>query len=494
MEPEYHPLHRFSLHSYNQEQESPLLSAEEVSTNISFINRDVDHLKELFRARCEKTHEAKTLQWSAFDSAQGPYASFVAELSPGERLLLLVSLLTQYAPEVFREMITGIQQGLTLSHPHVGGYIKHTSLQFVPSLQTVLFLYAGEDKALQQLCYREVVMEGTLLRKQIISLVPFDHTEPVISDKELIPDLAEEYVHFLLQGRQPRPDFGRDFPARLLRTDKSWEQLVLDDITKRNIELLIDWVEYGVAFSEDTKGYFSPGYPALFYGPPGTGKSLSAALIGKRCGLNVFRVDASRIVSKYIGETEKNLVHLFQRMKLENERQTKKPILFFDEADVLFSKRTEVKDAKDKWANMETSVLLPLIEEYGGLVIVATNLQYNLDPAMDRRFQLKVKFPTPVYRERVQMWKLGLPPQFSYPRANSPEVLGQYTLSQASIINVLKGGCLQAVKRGSSVVTGKDIGHYINLEFAKSGLTPSWENVVRHDEKAPSLEENTTSK
>ncbi|HET6990955.1 MAG TPA: ATP-binding protein, partial [Bacteroidia bacterium] len=348
--------------------------------------------------------------------------------------------------------------------------------QFIPTLQTILFACAGTDKAEQQLSYRELALEGSLLKRQIVTLRSFEYSEPVISDKELIPDLAEEYVHFILQGRQPRPDFGKNFPAKILVTDKGWDQLVLNPFTRKNIDLLIDWVENSVSFSEQTKKFFNPGYPALFFGPPGTGKSLTAALIGKHCGLNVFRVDASRIVSKYIGETEKNLVALFERMKLENDRQSKKPILFFDEADVLFSKRTEVKDAKDKWANMETSVLLPLIEEYGGLVVVATNLEYNLDPAMDRRFQLKIKFPALSYTERILIWEKGLPPAYSYPSPNSAAELARYKMTPASIINVLKGGCMQAHKRGSTIVTGKDMEYFISLEFAKSGLTPSWEN------------------
>lgn len=485
MEPDYNYSHKIPVHSFNMENESPLLKNEELRKNIEVIGRDIEYLKHLFKTRCEETNKTISvyengfgeIEWPVSETDQGPYAEFKAKLSACEQTLLLVSLLCQFAPEVFREMTEGIQNGLTIAHPHVGGYIKHSSLQFVPSFQTVLFIYAGADKTAQQLCYRELIMEGSLVRKQIISLMPFDHTEPVISDKELIPDLAEEYVHYLLQGRQPRPDFGKNFPAKLLTTDKNWDQLVLNHHTKRGVELLIDWVNHGVAFSENVKGYFLPGYPALFYGPPGTGKSLSAALIGKQSGLNVFRVDASRVVSKYIGETEKNLVQLFERMKLENERQTKKPILFFDEADVLFSKRTEVKDAKDKWANMETSVLLPLIEEYGGLVIVATNLEYNLDPAMDRRFQLKIKFPSLLYKDRITIWEKGLPPAFSYPTPGSAAQLARYKLSPASIINILKGGCMQAHKRGSTVVMGKDLEYFISLEFAKSGLTPSWENV-----------------
>lgn len=292
-----------------------------------------------------------------------------------------------------------------------------------------------------------------------------------------MPELAEEYVQYILQGRHPRPDFGRNFPAKLHTTDKEWDQLILNQFTERLVDILVDWVDHGSALVEETKGYFGPGYPALFYGPPGTGKSLTAALIGKRCKINVFRVDASRIVSKYIGETEKNIVQLFQRMKVENDRHEKKPILFFDEADVLFSKRTEIKDAKDKWANLETSVLLPLVEEYDGLVIVATNLEHNLDSAMDRRFQLKIKFPSPSYHERFEAWTRAIPPVYQYPGPAAASQLARYKLSQASIVNILKGACLLARKRGSNVLATQDLDYYIRLEFAKSGITPSWENT-----------------
>lgn len=465
-----------TTHTFNALYENALMDEHALRANVDAINDDIQKLKEVFTARLDESFDDEFLLIWNDEGHEGPYADLCAGLSAAERALLLFSLLPHYAPEVLRELVRPVQHGLIITNFHVGGYVKRTSQQFIPTLQTVLFACAGTDKALQQLVYRELVLEGSLMKKQIVSLASFENSEPVISDKELLPELAEEFVQFLLQGRQPRPDFGKNFPARLLNTDKTWDQLILSPHTKRSVDLLIDWVEHGTSFSQETKGYFAPGYPALFYGPPGTGKSLTAALIGKHCGLNVFAVDASRVVSKYIGETEKNLVQLFERMKLENDRQLKKPILFFDEADVLFSKRTEVKDAKDKWANMETSVLLPLIEEYGGLVIVATNLEHNLDGAMDRRFQLKIKFPALGYKERIAIWKAALPLAYSFPNEETPLQLARYKLSPAAIVNVLKGGCIQAHKRGSAMVTGKDLEYYIHLEFAKTGLTPSWEN------------------
>jgi len=125
----------------------------------------------------------------------------------------------------------------------------------------------------------------------------------------------------------------------------------------------------------------------LFIGEPGTGKKTLASLIGQQSGKEVYRIDLSMIVSKYIGETEKNLELVFA--KAENKGW----ILFFDEADALFGKRTNVKDAHDKYANQEVAYLLQRIEDYNGLVILATNMKHNIDDAFTRRFQTIIRFP-----------------------------------------------------------------------------------------------------
>jgi SpoVK/Ycf46/Vps4 family AAA+-type ATPase len=131
------------------------------------------------------------------------------------------------------------------------------------------------------------------------------------------------------------------------------------------------------------------GYRALFHGPPGTGKTLTAALVGKEFDIPVYRIDLSMVVSKYIGETEKNLELLFDRA------EKKGWILFFDEADALFGKRTDVKDAHDRFTNQEVSYLLQRIEDYNGLVILATNMKSNIDEAFIRRLHLVIHFPLP---------------------------------------------------------------------------------------------------
>ncbi len=174
-----------------------------------------------------------------------------------------------------------------------------------------------------------------------------------------------------------------------------------------------------------------PGYRALFYGPPGTGKTLTATLLGKYTGKDVFRIDLSRVVSKYIGETEKNLSRLFD--KAENKNW----ILFFDEADALFGKRTDIRDAHDKYANQEVAYLLQRIEAYNGLVILATNQRGNIDDAFIRRFQAIIHFPLPGARERQEIWQKAFPVQIELEKAiDWQQIASRYELTGAGIINV----------------------------------------------------------
>jgi SpoVK/Ycf46/Vps4 family AAA+-type ATPase len=196
-----------------------------------------------------------------------------------------------------------------------------------------------------------------------------------------------------------------NFPAQHLETTYNWDDLVLGDTTRRQIAELENWVNYQQVLMTDwgMERKLKPGYRALFHGPPGTGKTLTASLLGKYTGKPVFRIDLSMIVSKFIGETEKNLSKLFEKADNKNW------ILFFDEADALFGKRTNVKDAHDKYANQEASYLLQRVEQHNGLVILATNFKNNIDEAFMRRFQSVIHFPLPNADERFTMWQKSFP-------------------------------------------------------------------------------------
>jgi SpoVK/Ycf46/Vps4 family AAA+-type ATPase len=206
------------------------------------------------------------------------------------------------------------------------------------------------------------------------------------------------------------------------------------------------------------------GYLALFYGPSGTGKTLTATLLGKYTGKDVFRIDLSRVVSKYIGETEKNLAKLFDKAEHKNW------ILFFDEADALFGKRTDIRDAHDKYANQEVAYLLQRIESYNGLVILATNQRGNIDDAFARRFQTIIHFPVPRPDERYQIWCKAFPSQIKIADdIDWRQVAAHFELTGAGIINVTHYCVVEALADQSLGIDFKRLEAAILREYIKDG-------------------------
>ncbi len=267
-------------------------------------------------------------------------------------------------------------------------------------------------------------------------------------------------------GRVLQPRFSIKFPAELIETALEWDALVLHGDTLEQIKELEDWVRHGETLMNDWAMHrkLKPGYRALFHGPPGTGKTLTASLLGKYTGRDVYRIDLSLMVSKYIGETEKNLANLFSRA------DNKDWILFFDEADALFGKRTNVRDAHDKYANQEVSYLLQRVEHYNGLVILATNIKSNIDDAFSRRFQSIIYFPMPGVKERLLLWQKAFPELVQ--RADDvdlPTLAQKHELTGAAIMNIVQYACLRSLGRGEDRLCYSDIHNGIKREFEKEG-------------------------
>jgi hypothetical protein len=182
-----------------------------------------------------------------------------------------------------------------------------------------------------------------------------------------------------------------------------WQDIVLPDDTMAQLREVCYQAEYRhVVYGEwgfDRKLSLGKGLNVLFSGPPGTGKTMGAEVIARELGLDLYRIDLSQVVSKYIGETEKNLDRIF------NAAENSNAILFFDEADALFGKRSEVRDSHDRYANIEISYLLQKMEEYQGVSMLATNLRQNLDEAFVRRLQAIIEFPFPNEEYRRKIWE-----------------------------------------------------------------------------------------
>jgi SpoVK/Ycf46/Vps4 family AAA+-type ATPase len=190
------------------------------------------------------------------------------------------------------------------------------------------------------------------------------------------------------------------------------------------------------------------GLGVLFSGPPGTGKTMAAQVLAADVGLDLYRVDLSRVVSKYIGETEKNLSQIF------DEARDGDAILFFDEADALFGRRSEVSDAHDRYANIETGYLLQRMEDHDGVVVLATNLRQNMDDAFLRRLRFLVDFPFPDEEHRRRIWQGHFPATAPLdPGVDCAHLAREFPVAGGSIKNIILNAAFLAAADGGTIRT-----------------------------------------
>ena len=207
----------------------------------------------------------------------------------------------------------------------------------------------------------------------------------------------------------------------------------------------------------------SEGVTVLFAGPPGTGKTMAAEIIAAELGLELYKIDLSTVVNKYIGETEKNLGRIF------DEASNSNAILFFDEADAIFGKRSEVKDAHDRYANIEVSYLLQRMETYDGVTVLATNMRANLDEAFTRRLQFAMDFPFPDEAYRLRIWQALFPP--GVPRADDLDLglmARRFKLAGGNIRNIIVSAAFLAASDGGQL-TMQHLLHGARRELQKMG-------------------------
>jgi hypothetical protein len=435
------------------------------SHNTDGIVSEIEWLKNILEQR--RRINAKEVSDNIFSTpppkheAGSHYNSFLQKynLNTEERLLLILALVPHICPDTLDVFKT---QG---SIPSSFGGVIGKSRAFLPTGETFMFIVAGDVIAARVQLLKLFSKDHLFFRENFLTLQSADKGEPEMNG---LLSASRDLLDLLLQGHITKPGLSPDFPAALLQSEMSWEDLVLPSATRHQLLEMELWLKHASKiFADPNLGKkLKPGYKALFYGPPGTGKTLSASVIGKRTGRDVYRIDLSAIVSKYIGETEKNLSDLFDRA------ERKDWILFFDEADALFGKRIAVNDAHDRYANQEVSYLLQRIEYHKGLVIIATNMKSNLDAAFLRRFQSVVYFPLPKAEERLNLWKKTFS-EFLPPEKNIPlsEIAKKYELSGSLITNIVAYSTLKAMNENSPVITSEILYDGIVRELTKEGKT-----------------------
>jgi len=394
----------------------------------------------------------------------GNYAQFVREhqLNTQERLVLALAL----APHLKPEAVDGFfakNQTYDRHFTEFGGQRGKVHGGFLPTGETALFLCGENNLRVRHLLHYLFAGDYLFARLNVLHLEASEKSEPRFAG---LLQVSKEYLAYFVHGGILKPEFGPDFPARYVSTALDWEDLVLAQRTMESVLEIRDWLVHSEQLLKDYDlgRRLAPGYKVLFYGPPGTGKTLTASLLGKVTGRDVYRIDLSLIVSKYIGETEKNLAKVFDQA--ENQDW----ILFFDEADALFGRRTEARSSNDRFANQEVAYLLQRIEDFPGVAILASNLKDNLDEAFSRRFQQMIHFALPAVEQRLQLWQQSIPQGMALAKdIDLEKVAKDHEMSGGTMMNVIRYCALQAVKEQPAIIRRKFLDHGIRRELEKEG-------------------------
>jgi hypothetical protein len=400
------------------------------------------------------------------DDDGSEYAALVRQhrMDPQERLVLLLALVPHVRPQLLDMLFvrnTHFDRGFT----EFGGCKGRAHGGFLPTGETAALLIAGEDLG-RRFALRRLFDETHFFRRE--GLLHLEHEAPGEPFLSAPLRLAGELVDRLTTGVRHKPDFSLNFPAKLITTPLRWDDLVLAPEVLAELDIVKGWIRHGPTILGEwgMARALKPGYRSLFFGPPGTGKTLTAMLIGQAAMADVYRIDLSMVVSKYIGETEKNLATVF------DQAINQQWILFFDEADALFGKRTATANSNDRYANQEVSYLLQRVEDFPGNVILATNLKGNIDEAFARRFQSLVHFPMPDAEQRLRLWQGMLRPPV---RIEGDVDLGRlaqaHELSGGAIANVARHAAIGALLAGRDAIGAADLQQGVVKELRKEGRT-----------------------
>lgn len=441
--------------------------------NAIALEKELDWLSEVIDTRF-KLYFTHACEYEAIDQIPMPvhpenessYGSLIKHYQMGltERLILILAIAPHIKPEVL-DVFFIEKKEIGKQFTQFGGFAGSIHKGFLPTAETVAFVIAGEKLEKRFILSGFFEDEHYFNRHNIIKL-EHDEThkrEPFWSAPLMI---SKETLNYLSTGKSFRPAFSTHFPASRCTTSLEWKDLILPSHVKDELKEILIWIQHA-GHILDKMGYgkhIKKGYRSLFYGPPGTGKTLAASLIGKASGRDVYRIDLSKVVSKYIGETEKNLANIF------DQAENKNWILFFDEADALFGQRTSTRSSNDRYANQEVSYLLQRIEDFPGVVILSSNLKGNLDEAFIRRLQSVIYFPVPDEQTRYRLWKNIIQDEKQLEAGIDLEKLAQdHKITGGAMINVIRYALLKSMDQRNQKITLKHLIAGIKKERQKEG-------------------------
>ncbi len=327
-------------------------------------------------------------------------------------------------------------------------WVRHlpASLELAPgtSLESIVKRYAATGASIREACDELGRLDAVLARGN------------AVTETQIIEVIRTRLAHRL------------GTLAAVVRTTLEWHDVILpEEVLAPVFEFLNYATHRERVFADwgfDRKLPYGRGLSALFAGPPGTGKTMICSLLAKELGLELYRIDLSQVVNKYIGETEKNLGRVF------DEAARGQVMLLFDEADALFAKRTEVKSSHDRYANLEVNYLLQRMESHEGVVVMTTNSETAIDPAFRRRIRFRVRFPAPDEKQRLQLWQGMMPKEARVaPHVDLASIALKYPLSGGNIMNALVRAATAAAADGTDI-TQEHLRRAAELEYSEMGF------------------------
>jgi hypothetical protein len=442
-----------------------------IDLNSATIEKEIEWFTQVLETRFNIYFEKETDSDSVLNCVppklednQSIYASIIKENDLGfyDRIAIILTLIPIMRPQVLDAFF--VKNSLyDRAFSEFGGVKGSTFNGFIPTGETLAFILAGNNIEERIKVIQMFEPDHPFSKLGILKLEEVKDGEPMLSGPLILTD---EFVDLFTIGTARKPSFSSNFPAKLVTTKLDWDDLIIDQFIEDEIKDIITWIDNSDQILNQWKvgRKIKPGFRSLFYGPPGTGKTFTASLMGKSTGLDVYKIDLSMIVSKYVGETEKNLARVFDMAENKNW------ILFFDEADALFGKRSNTQSSQERYANQEVAYLLQRTEDFPGVVILASNLKGNMDEAFTRRFQSVIYFPIPKPGQRERIWRntfdgdLVLDPQIDF-----KSIAQQYEIAGGGIINVLKYCTIKAAERKSKEVFLHDVMEGIKREMIKEG-------------------------
>ena len=440
------------------------LNAPDLQAELQWLRRIIDTRLKLYFGQETEFQDILEIPPPEEPDTSSPWSFFLKTHQPSifERLAILLALIPHLDPHLLDVFFT---RNASFDRPFTefGGRTDSQHRGFLPTGETLLFLLTTNQLNRRFTAMQLFHPDHYFTRENILSLERVQPYDPAMTG---ILTISEEYLARFTHGQLPKPVFGTNFPAQLIETSLEWQDLVLNPQTRQQIQEIETWIEHGNTLRHDwgMNDKTHPGFRALFYGSSGTGKKLTASLLGKTTGREVYRINLPTVLSKYIGETEKNVAKIFQQAESNGW------ILFFDEADALFGKRSKTSLSRYRYANQAAAFLLQHIENFSGISILASNVKDKIDDAFTRRLEAIIHFPIPTAGERLRIWQNSISPQAKLaPEVNLKEIARRFELSGGAIMNVVRFASLEALRQGGNVISKTSIQQGLRRELAKEG-------------------------